>query len=142
VSTPKSSISDIYLFPVGKAPGVTSDRRLGAIANNSKRLDRQCLASDEMRVRSFFFGIKAGGVGLLRKSEDQTNNSFSNRQTVNNVSLPTFDTFDCAKPRFLNRSKKRRSVSTLSPSAVLGALSLSEGIPRASDRGVEWVDFF
>ena len=40
-----------------------------------------------------------------------------------------FDTFDGAKPRFLNRGKKRRSVSTLS-------------IPRASDRGVEWVDFF
>src|SRR4030043_339028 len=38
------------------------------------------------------------------------------------------DTFDGAKPRFLNRGKKRRSVSTLS-------------IPRASDRGVEWVDF-
>jgi hypothetical protein len=37
------------------------------------------------------------------------------------------DTFDGAKPRFLNRSSKRRSVSTLS-------------IPRASDRGVEWVD--
>ena len=40
-----------------------------------------------------------------------------------------FDTFDGAKPRFLNRGKKRRSVSTLS-------------IPRVSDRGVEWVDFF
>jgi len=39
-----------------------------------------------------------------------------------------FDTFDGAKPRFLNRGKKRRSVSTLS-------------IPRASDRGVEWVDW-
>src|SRR4030043_1496281 len=59
------------------------------------------------------------------------------------------DTFDGAKPRFLNRGKKRRSVSTLSPSALLGALSLSKGIPRAlvlsavegSDRGVEWVDF-
>ena len=38
------------------------------------------------------------------------------------------DTVDGAKPRFLNRGKKRRSVSTLS-------------IPRASDRGVEWVDF-
>ena len=38
------------------------------------------------------------------------------------------DTFDGAKPRFLNRGKKRRSVSTLS-------------IPRASDRGVEWVDY-
>jgi hypothetical protein len=37
------------------------------------------------------------------------------------------DTFDSAKPRFLNRGKKHRSVSTLS-------------IPRASDRGVEWVD--
>jgi NADH-quinone oxidoreductase subunit F len=52
-----------------------------------------------------------------------------------------FDTFDGAKPRFLNRGKKRRSVSTLSPSTVLGALSLSKGIPRASDRGVEWVDW-
>ena len=38
------------------------------------------------------------------------------------------DTFDGANPRFLNRGKKRRSVSTLS-------------IPRASDRGVEWVDY-
>ena len=40
-----------------------------------------------------------------------------------------FDTFDGAKPRFLNRGKKRHSVSILS-------------ISRASDRGVEWVDFF
>jgi hypothetical protein len=38
-----------------------------------------------------------------------------------------FDTFDGTKPLFLNQGKKRRSVSTLS-------------IPRASDRGVEWVD--
>jgi hypothetical protein len=41
--------------------------------------------------------------------------------------LFNLDTFDGAKPRFLNLGKKRRSVSTLS-------------IPRASDRGVEWVD--
>src|SRR4030042_1020902 len=40
-----------------------------------------------------------------------------------------FDTFDGAQPRFLNRGKEHRSVSTLS-------------IPRASDRGVEWVDFY
>jgi hypothetical protein len=53
-----------------------------------------------------------------------------------------FDTFGGAKPRFLNRGEKRRSVSTLSPSAVLGALSLSKGIPRVLDRGVEWVDYF
>ena len=52
-----------------------------------------------------------------------------------------FDTFDGAKHRFLNRDKKRRSVSTLSPSAVLETLSLSKGILPASDRGVEWVDF-
>jgi hypothetical protein len=37
------------------------------------------------------------------------------------------DTFDGAKPRFLDRAKNRRSVSTLS-------------IPRASDRGVEWFE--
>ena len=41
--------------------------------------------------------------------------------------IECIDTFDGAKPRFLNRGKKRRSVSTLS-------------IPRASARGVEWVD--
>jgi 2-dehydropantoate 2-reductase len=51
------------------------------------------------------------------------------------------DTFDGAKPRFLNRGKKRRSVSTLSPTVELGALSLSKGILRASARGVERVDF-
>jgi hypothetical protein len=39
------------------------------------------------------------------------------------------DTFDSAKPRFLNRGKKRHSVSTLS-------------IPQAPDWGVEWVDFW
>ena len=44
-------------------------------------------------------------------------------------SLDLIDTFDGAKPRFLNRGKKRRSVSTLS-------------IPRASDRGAEWVDSY
>ena len=40
---------------------------------------------------------------------------------------PTVDTFDGAKPRFLNQGKKHHSVSTLS-------------IFRASDRRVEWVD--
>jgi len=39
-----------------------------------------------------------------------------------------FDTFDGAKPRFLNRGKKRRSVLTLR-------------IPRASARGFQWVDW-
>jgi len=47
------------------------------------------------------------------------------------------DTFDGAKPRFLNRGKKRRSVSTLSLRPELRP----RGKPRASDRGVEWVDF-
>jgi hypothetical protein len=51
----------------------------------------------------------------------------NNNKTTGSITL--IDTFDGAKPRFLNRGKKRRSVSTLS-------------IPRASDRGVEWVDLF
>jgi len=53
------------------------------------------------------------------------------------MNRPTYiDTFDGAKPRFLNRGQKRRSVSTLSiPRALV--LSIAEG----SDRGVEWVDF-
>jgi hypothetical protein len=49
------------------------------------------------------------------------------RRRPEDVLSAEFDTFDGAKPRFLNRGKKCRSVSTLS-------------IPRASDRGVEWVD--
>jgi hypothetical protein len=36
------------------------------IANNNKRLNRQCPAWNEKRVRSFF-DIKAGGVGIWRK---------------------------------------------------------------------------
>ena len=52
------------------------------------------------------------------------------------LSCGKIDTFDGAKPRFLNRGKKRRSVSTLSiPRALV--LSAVEG----SDRGAEWVDF-
>ena len=54
--------------------------------------------------------------------------SISVGELARGVRLQRFDTFDGAKPRFLNRRKKRRSVSTLN-------------IPRASDRGVEWVDF-
>jgi hypothetical protein len=46
------------------------------------------------------------------------------------------DTFDGVKPRFLNRGRKRRSVSTLSNPWAL-VLSAVEG----SVRGVEWVDF-
>jgi hypothetical protein len=46
-----------------------------------------------------------------------------------------FDTFGGAKPRFLNRGEKRRSVSTLS---IPGALVLNA--VEGSDRGVEWVD--
>jgi hypothetical protein len=41
-----------------------------------------------MRLRPFF-DIKAGGVGISRKPGDQTKNSFSNGQRVNNVSFPT-----------------------------------------------------
>jgi len=36
---------------------------------------------------------KAGGVGISRKPGDQTEHSFSNRDTANNVSFPTFDFF-------------------------------------------------
>jgi len=64
----------------------------GEIANSNKRLNRECLAWNEMRAGAFF-DIKAGGVGLSRKPGDQTKNFFSNRQRVNNVSFPTFDFF-------------------------------------------------
>ena len=37
--------------------------------------------------------FKPGGGGLSRKPVDQTKNSRSNRQEVNNVSFPTFDFF-------------------------------------------------
>ena len=54
---------------------------------------------------------------------------FENSERISRRSeISQFDMFDGAKPLFLNRGKKRHSVSTLS-------------IPRASDRGVEWVDF-
>ena len=43
------------------------------------------------------------------------------------IEMLRIDTFDRAKLRLLNQGKKSRSVSTLST-------------PRASDRGVEWVD--
>ena len=63
------------------------------------------------------------------------------------------DTFGGAKPRFLNRGKKRRSVLTLSiprprPCHRPWQCWQSrqdrdwEARPRASARGVEWVDFF
>jgi hypothetical protein len=37
--------------------------------------------------------FKTGGVGLSRKPGDQTKDSFSNRQIVNNVSFPIFNFF-------------------------------------------------
>jgi len=87
-----------------------------------------------LRVEKYRLTKKpAEGIMLM----NQSRSSFDCRK----VSLVLVDTFDGAKPRFLNRGKKRRSVSTLSPSIRLRALSLSKGIPRASDRGVEWVDF-
>jgi len=43
------------------------------------------------------------------------------------IEVQGIDTFDGAKPRFLNRGKKRRSVLTLR-------------IRRASARGVGWID--
>ena len=64
------------------------------------------------------------------------------------------DTFDGAKPRFLNRGNGSTSLSTGSRPRVYrrGSPSRAESrekcrsvstlsIPRASDRGVEWVDF-
>jgi hypothetical protein len=70
--------------------------------------------------RLFFLLKNKGFTGIDNLLHDS-----KNRTDFWNFS---FDTFDGAKPRFLNRGRKRRSVSTLS-------------IPRASDRGVEWVDF-
>jgi hypothetical protein len=43
---------------------------VGEIASNNQRLNRQFLRWNEMRVRSFFFGIKLGGGGLSRKPGD------------------------------------------------------------------------
>jgi hypothetical protein len=40
------------------------------IANNNQRLNRQSLRWNERRVRSFFFDIKPGGVGLSGESEN------------------------------------------------------------------------
>ncbi len=104
-------------------------------------------------------------------ASDNKNPPFDNERERNRTrksKLPKegtniFDTLDGAKTRLLKRTKKRRflrqardtersrsAVSTLSPSVVLGALSLSRGFPRApvlslvegSDRGVEWVDLY
>jgi hypothetical protein len=41
------------------------------IANNNQRLNREFLRWNEIRVKSFFFGIKHDGVGIARKPEDQ-----------------------------------------------------------------------
>jgi hypothetical protein len=57
---------------------------------------------------------------------------------------PENDTFDGTKPRFLNRSKKHRSVSTLSPPrALVRQAHHPSNHPeqcRGTDRGAEWVD--
>jgi hypothetical protein len=66
---------------------------------------------------AFFIGA---GWNAARKSPYQP--------LIGSINSVEVYTFDGAKPRFLNRGKKRRSVLTLS-------------IPRASARGVEWVDF-
>jgi hypothetical protein len=63
-----------------------------------------------------------------RNSWIQQEGSNGSRRSMVKKLGKKIDTFDGAKPRFLNRGKKRGSVSTLS-------------IPRASGRGVEWVDF-
>ena len=71
-------------------------------------------------------GIGDGGASLCREKKGKVECEIDNGRRLS-IMLSKLDTFDGAKPRFLNRGKKRRSVSTLS-------------IPRASDRGVEWVD--
>jgi len=73
-----------------------------------------------VEVRRIDFGAIAGGMQHAKYFIVDGKQVF--------VGSQNFDTFDGAKPRFLNRGKKRRSVSTLS-------------IPRASARGVEWVDW-
>jgi len=45
---------------------------VGESANSNQRLNRKSLRWNEMRARSFFFGIKPGGAGFLRKPGDQT----------------------------------------------------------------------
>jgi 16S rRNA (adenine1518-N6/adenine1519-N6)-dimethyltransferase len=67
-------------------------------------------------------------VEILKKKLADCPNVDVVKGDILTINFRKIDTFDGAKPRFLNRGKKRRSVSTLS-------------IPRASDRGVEWVDF-
>jgi len=75
-------------------------------------------------------GFETMGMNLpLVEPGEERDSSFNHHLYIGlDQELKKFDTFDAAKPRFLNRGKKRRSVSTLS-------------IPRASDRGVEWVNF-
>jgi wyosine [tRNA(Phe)-imidazoG37] synthetase (radical SAM superfamily) len=52
----------------------------------------------------------------------------------------SIDTFDGAKPRFLNRGKKRRFLRQAQDTEFYRSAVSTLSIPRASDRGVEWVD--
>jgi PIN domain nuclease of toxin-antitoxin system len=92
------------------------------------RLSKRAFDVFEGTVREGFIIIPAVVLAEIMFIAKKGRITLTFEETLKKIErYENFDTFDGAKPRFLNRGKKRHSVSTLS-------------IPRASDRGVEWVD--
>jgi len=86
------------------------------------------MAVPRLRAKKCFIKLDPSKISSQKFHEASSiKGAFRYGLPVHPKEIPKIDTFDGAKPLFLNRGKKRRSVSTLS-------------IPRASDRGVEWVD--
>ncbi len=56
-------------------------------------------------------------------------------------SMTIVDIFDGPKPRFLNRSKKRRSVSTLRASTELRRMSIPRALYRGAEGLIRYLDF-
>jgi len=99
-----------------------SDRTLGVSIPNLRKIARETGKDHSLAGQLWKSGIHEARTlaGMIDDPAIVTDGQLEDW-------VKEFDTFDGAKPRFLNRGKKRPSVSTLS-------------IPRASDRGVEWVD--
>jgi transcriptional regulator with XRE-family HTH domain len=140
----------IQIASLRKASGMSQKELAKEVETSQQQISRLESPSYEGHSLSMLrrvVKVLGGTIHVRIQPGKQMTRSAFNRDLRKKTDLLRFelDTFDSAKPRFLNRGKKRCSVSTLSlrPERLDRARrSLrSRVIPQASDRGVEWVDF-
>jgi len=104
-------------------------------------LGEMTLALARLAKRVIAVEIDSKLVDILKKKLTDCPNVDVVKGDILTINFRKIDTFDGAKPRFLNRGKKRRFLRQAQDTEFYRSAVSTLSIPRASDRGVEWVDF-